>query len=147
MDNEKYYTPTIEEFHVGFEYEEFETKELTPRHIKKICQACDMEFINAIFIDKLKSIIRVKFLSAEDIESCGFKEIPKSEFSSYSSIKFILNNGRYYVHLSCLFLSSGCVIEIQTSVEENSARTLVVHSIRIKNKSELLKLMKMLNIK
>lgn len=65
MEN-KYYTPTLEEFHVGFEYQQktISTKEwvdVNYTHLDK-----DTKYI----IDENR--IRVKHLDQEDIESCGF---------------------------------------------------------------------------
>lgn len=80
MEN-KYYTPTIEEFCVGFEYE-YKEKKVWKKDELDIsgmtsgdCGADhyvenDIDFI----LDKLKSNdIRVKYLDREDIESFGFK--------------------------------------------------------------------------
>jgi hypothetical protein len=62
----KYYTPEIEEFHVGFEYERCDdgyswVKDVYPRateHIK---------------LENFLPYTRVKYLDREDIESLGFK--------------------------------------------------------------------------
>ena len=64
MEN-KYYTPSIEEFHVGFEYEieepdgSYTKQELTVRDSLE-------------FIDDHSSEFRVKYLDIDDIESLGF---------------------------------------------------------------------------
>lgn len=67
MSNEKYYTPEIEEFHVGFEYEAL-------WGIENV----DGEWLKETFSDKqstndLEDVIRVKHLDREDIESFGFE--------------------------------------------------------------------------
>ena len=63
MKEEKYYTPSIEEFHVGFEYEVFDN----------LHKAWNKE--NNFFLQQgdFKDPIRVKFLDREDIESLGWK--------------------------------------------------------------------------
>lgn len=71
-EKNKYYTPEVEEFHVGFEYEWQEekgqkwTKEVTPNEI------------SLEGYDEQKDRVRVKHLDREDIESfnkTGFEEI------------------------------------------------------------------------
>lgn len=82
MEN-KYYTPDIEEFHVGFEYERLDI-EWRPCTVKPIGNI-DVEAINEeIYGD----IIRVKYLDREDIESFGF------EYSFDSSDRY--GNRTYY---------------------------------------------------
>ena len=69
MDN-KYYIPSIEEFHVGFEYE------ILTNYTKENEK---WEFVNNPFtIERLEIFIenkhvRVKYLDKDDIESLGFK--------------------------------------------------------------------------
>ena len=70
---DKYYTPKIEEFHVGFELE------------LKLHELKEWEkhtFTNKETIDGLQPLIennkiRVKYLDIEDIESLGWKYLPK----------------------------------------------------------------------
>lgn len=69
MEN-KYYTPTIEEFHVGFEYEYCSIEDTKPIWTKdsfgKIITSTTMlEF-------QFKRGVRVKYLDREDIESLGW---------------------------------------------------------------------------
>ena len=83
MEN-KYYTPSIEEFHVGFEYEieepdgSYTKQELTVRDSLE-------------FIDDHSSEFRVKYLDIDDIESLGFKE---SEYKNTGC--FILDKYRLF---------------------------------------------------
>jgi len=74
---EKYYTPNISEFHVGFEYEEY--IDGRNKFIKKTIESTDLivlfgdETIFDCIIENLSlSKIRVKYLDKEDIESLGF---------------------------------------------------------------------------
>jgi len=66
---DKYYTPTIEEFHVGFEYEALEVKDNTWN--KDTFTEKDKFPIFKTGIEL--GWLRVKHLDREDIESVGFK--------------------------------------------------------------------------
>lgn len=68
----KYYTPSIEEFHVGFECEILNTDKWE----LKIITSCFIQTIDKIFRNPSMGVwpgIRVKYLDKEDIESLGFK--------------------------------------------------------------------------
>lgn len=81
LDELKYYTPKIEEFHFGFEYEVSNAlirgvlevrPELEWYHYKFInIKPYDLEFIEYNLNHKL-DMIRVKYLDREDVESLGF---------------------------------------------------------------------------
>ncbi len=81
MDVEnKYYTPSIEEFHVGFEYESEEDPRLG--HWEK--QVVNENTLLKYFSDKSDVEHRVKYLDREDIESYGFKFVREtSKFSVF----------------------------------------------------------------
>jgi len=65
MEDNKYYTPSIPELHVGFEYEQLNhMNEWIPMKIKGLYWIIDNLFI--------KERVRVKYLDREDIESFGF---------------------------------------------------------------------------
>ncbi len=148
MDNEKYYTPEISEYHHGFEYEYSYKNGIWRKEIFSIGLGDMDEMAGDWYEDSPNSpytICRVKYLDEEDIEKCGFTE--KQTRNSENWKDFTFDNGRYFVHINWLKLSTHSVVKIETSVEENSVRTLVIHSIRIKNISELRTLMQMLNIK
>jgi hypothetical protein len=74
MEESKFYVPTIEEFHVGFEYEQdydivlttLERYESETTWSPKIFKIEDYEFIDHLVIAKF---VRVKCLDREDIES------------------------------------------------------------------------------
>jgi len=176
MDEEnKFYVPNITEFHVEFEYEFkdwFTTKGTdavtgesdysgwqkgivtedfyySTEAIEKINNGkfgCDYQhpFDRIRYYIETKQI-RVRYLDKEDIESLGFKHIGGKMLKDVGQ-EYKWNNGRYWVHLNYTKLSDHCVLKIETSVEHYSVKTLVVHSIGIKNKSELIILMKQLNI-
>jgi hypothetical protein len=73
MEN-KYYQPSIEEFHVGFEYERSMSKF---EEIEWIKLTMSVNFLSLDDIDDeiIKEEIRVKYLDQSDIESLGFTNI------------------------------------------------------------------------
>ncbi|TXG79215.1 MAG: hypothetical protein E6R13_10255 [Spirochaetes bacterium] len=120
---EKYYTPDITEFHVGFEYEELEQGEWR----KTTSDGSDIYHIGKYYIKENK--IRVKYLDQSDIESLGWKMVwNDSHGTDYTFNDWQINisvNGNY------LQLFKG--------------KAPYFRGI-IKNKSELNKLMHQLNI-
>lgn len=75
MMEDKYYTPSLEEFHVGFEYEE-DDSEWSKRTFESYQ---DLEILND---DIIEGNIRVKKLDREDIESFGFDNyVPPKEYN------------------------------------------------------------------
>lgn len=127
---EKYYTPTIEEFHIGFEYE---IKNPNWRQYDKL-------IVNEDFFNKENGFsdywafkrgeVRIKLLDKEDIESLGFKW-GDLDAKSYKKDNFILQ--KY----------SNNEIAIFNTKAVNKMRFRGI----IKNKSELKKLMSQLKIK
>lgn len=91
LEQDKYYTPTIEEFHVGFEYEiidlssnNYQEDESKCKWDKKIIEESNFYSSykeNSLFESVLsyldKNRIRVKYLDKQDIESLGFKFLTK----------------------------------------------------------------------
>jgi len=77
-----YYTPEIEEFYVGFEYERFVPKSNTT---EEECWDKLLVSVNYLSLDDeiLEKKIRVKYLDKSDIESYGFK---------YLGLKFLSND-------------------------------------------------------
>lgn len=71
-EESKFYVPSIEEFHVGFEYE---CKIIGHNGVHWGKGIADVEFLLTSFpllVDGLDLIFRVKHLDREDIESLGF---------------------------------------------------------------------------
>ena len=148
---DKYYTPEISEFYIGFEYEE---QDFTYYDLNIVDDIWNKEIYNLDhFLDvvmdgewefDLKSNIeegriRVKYLNDEDIKSLGFAYISNSDM-------FIGSTKNYFTYITPIEFSYGTVLKIEVSVEKESEKTLVVHSILIKNKSELKKLLKQIGI-
>ncbi len=124
----KYYTPTIEEFHVGFEYQSLWGLE-----------GINEEWHDEVYSEKdcvnnLCGTLRVKHLDREDIESLGFE-------CTNDHIGFLT------------FKKQGCIIEL---APKNPNEAPVVRITRdsssskfegtIKNKSELKRILKQLGI-
>ena len=77
----KYYTPKIEEFHVGFEYEWY--LEFKNNWVKSKYEATDfLDHDGICFFDDYKTRVRVKYLDQEDIDSLGFEETMGQEYYS-----------------------------------------------------------------
>lgn len=153
MEN-KYYTPSIEEFHVGFEYEHchssisfvtlnFKTGEKENRtEPKKIWEKSifsgnefDVWKSSFRFNDSLKDgQIRVKYLDKEDIESLGFMQ----EGDSARYRKENLNILFYALaeSINPLVLTDRVVV-----IKDGE---YVKYSGVIKNKSELIRILKMI---
>lgn len=139
MEKDKYYTPSIEEFHVGFEYERLESHRVYYQDNAPIKQSWNKKKWSSkeTRIGNLECMItakeiRVKYLDKEDIESLGFeyirKDIERIVFH-YKSYKLVLFKNNNHILISddpySAFLFKGI----------------------IKNKSELKKLLEQLNIK
>tara|TARA_R110000822_G_scaffold67329_1_gene164012 strand:+ start:3367 stop:3774 length:408 start_codon:yes stop_codon:yes gene_type:complete len=134
MEKEKYYTPTIEEFHVGFEFE-FETG---IEGWKKFIIKNDRIDATLRNLETFKTQFRVKYLDGEDIESFGFKEDEKVKgFFNYKPnedfdrdrywLQFDMNNGKIWIRIS----------DEQSEVDFSGF---------LKNKSEFSRLLKQLSI-
>lgn len=69
---EKYYTPNISEFHIGFEYEEFiKSPDNNREWLKKQCTSLVM-LVEELDYKIDTNLIRVKYLDKQDIENKGF---------------------------------------------------------------------------
>jgi hypothetical protein len=138
MVNNKYYQPTIEEFHVGFECEakvliEENKCEWRPFIIKQP----NYEWMNVHTDGEYKTYtvpecVRVKYLDREDIESCGWKY--SDEVTYY-----------YTTDISCIRLSLEGKNNYSIYYLDNTNTNCIFQG-TIKNKSQLKKLMQQLNI-
>jgi len=127
MENtKKYYTPEIEEFHIGFEYEWLDENKLWNK-------ATPIEISRKNF-DEQTYGLRVKYLDKEDIESLGFEFIKEDKFSKYFKFQNFnlqtVKNGTHGIHIAQL---------------DEDGHSIVFKGI-VKNKSEFKKLIKQLNI-
>lgn len=81
---DKYYTPTIEEFRVGFEYE---SQDLCLNETCWVKEKYQGEELRTYLTDELeRKEIRVKQLDKEDIESLGFTFIKENIFKKETEI-------------------------------------------------------------
>lgn len=128
MEN-RYYTPEIEEFHVGFEYEHKDNGVWKQREIDRPNQisAIDMN-LRTPYMDGTP--IRVKYLDREDILDCGFKKINEGIFKMHES-----NFGMYFIP------SDNNRVEIYIDIYDYEGCVFIGH---IKNKNELKTLLKQL---
>jgi len=125
---DKYYTPDISEFHIGFEYERW----CNTVWNKYKYEPFDQDKISTIQYKIHDKHIRVKYLGKEDIESLGFKYI----MTSY--------DGYYKKGDSTLGIAYDGTIQI--TVRKDGMLEKEASGINIKNKSELKRLLKQLGI-
>ena len=158
--NMKYYTPEIEEFHVGFECE-FKNSIQGATWNKEICDVdtisiCYDSFEHEDYEGEFKDTFRVKYLDKEDIESLEFKFLPKNSLGNLThryEIKESFtridgsDNGddTSYWNLYLTHYPDRNRIIIKADVSCGSRDEKFFEG-RIKNKSELKKLLKQLNI-
>lgn len=136
MEN-KYYTPSIEEFFVGFECE-WQSKIRQESWNKQIC---DVDLINIAYDSFEHSDIeepfneqfRVKYLDSSDIEELGFISDPSGE-RYFEKEEYQLYLNIHPIHNITIYTSEYGDIKI-------------IFQGTIKNKSELKKVLNMLNIK
>lgn len=131
----KYYIPSIEEFHVGFEYEITDGYEW----VKKIFSHDDFntflykQLYNAI----TQELVRVKYLDKEDIESLGWNSIMKKNDLSTDTEYFLQKENIIFtlIHYN----------KIGITIYKNNTLGYIFKG-TIKNKSELKVLLKQLGI-
>lgn len=132
METNKYYTPTIEEFHVGFEYEVF-----CLTHWEKRKVSFSQLFEEGIDWGEFRQR-RVKYLDAEDIESLGFVKINNM---------FRLGNYNTFIDMSTGARIISFDDKLRTPNSDGTFKQYIIFKGFIKNKSELKKVLEMLNIK
>lgn len=153
MENNLYYTPTIEEFYVGFDYEikikdNWRKKSTT---ISDFSPISDYDGMSILEEDLISNIIRVKTLDQSDIESLGWAFKTKGPFRTwYTGSDSWFNNtiptgdsGRYWsFELSHDLKYNGIIIKAGT----NYGETDTFFEGTIKNKSQLKFIMTCLGI-
>lgn len=130
-EDNKYYIPEIEEFHVGFEYEYFKDN-----NWNEAASDLEVDEIYQLKSDIKEKIVRVKYLDKEDIESLGFKEQDEDDDFNYRKDNFQINT---YTRIG--EENKGLIIDLT----EDNGQALIFYGF-IKNKSELKTLCKQLNI-
>lgn len=148
-EENKYYTPSIEEFHEGFQYEfliperiytgtigtpDFKLFEIKLKWHKRFWNK------NEFRLSKYKpSTLRVKYLDKEDIESLDF------EFTSENKFNDLQRYNHIYKQYHIIIYNGKLSIYHTPEIEKQHFELCVFNGV-IKNKSELIKLMKQLNI-
>lgn len=134
----KYYTPEIEEFHIGFEYyfNDIGTdgEDLYDENTKAVIKdGTQIDDITRLQDGKPVYNLFVKYLDRQDVEELGLKLKIWDNGSGY----FTKDNYTFGIYSTGLF----CTIS-----QNDFGNNIMRFSGEIKNKSELKKLMKMLNI-
>ena len=146
MDN-KYYTPSIEEFHVGFEYEYYDV--IQDKWIITTIKTYDdmYECPNDMSIDGniCAKYIRVKYLDKDDIESLGFYEAKLKDSNDIVYLKDV-NQGFNTGYTVALSINHNSFVTISYKSFSSYMNKEYSIDVIIKNKSELAKLLKQLNI-
>jgi hypothetical protein len=146
MEN-KYYIPKIEEFFVGFKYESksgnnwlklvYEGDQVLKSYSYFDDSGCEYEAVE----DDLKdSLYRVKYLDKSDIESLGFKF---DGMRSKVPGNFGGTKDNLYLNYNPYNIDGYFTVNSKVRVWNN---TILIFEGVIKNKSELIKLLKQLNI-
>jgi hypothetical protein len=131
----KYYTPNIEEFHVGFEFYIKDDKNIFTNHFVKEDIFCRTDLLKKYIKE---NFYQIKYLDQEDIESLGFKLDQKNK-DGYSFIYRNMIDGDYM-----LWTKDFNKLEI-FNMMGNKTNEISFEGF-IKNKSELKKLLKQLQI-
>ena len=136
----KYYTPDIEEFCVGFEFET-RKKDLRPNLIYtdvSLYEWRSLKLSSYSFLEDDYSTdneYRVKYLDDADIEESGFRYIMDSYAGYYTNDK---------INIAWYWNQQG--LEISQVPDKNGWGGKKIFSGKIKNKNELIKLLKQLEI-
>ena len=142
MNDSNYYIPDISEFNVGFRYESLYKGEWVDSIFSinhKLCNEHYPTMGTEIMGCLHRGEIRVKYLDAEDIVDCGWALL---ETCCYQ----IKLDGHEYDNLLELFFRHGWTTISQGDVVTMRENWSDRFSGILKNKSELKKIMKLLNI-
>lgn len=167
-EQDKYYTPSIEEFHIGFEYEYLTDPRIPEKESSwDKCIIKDTNHFQSFLMCYEKDDfmeVRVKYLDKEDIESLGFELIDKKssiifdepmedyyrlyklgnnyiEYNSWYTSEINSNDKRYPKKNEKYTIYSKQFIE-----NENNFVTSTRFSGTIKNKSELKFILKSIGV-
>lgn len=134
---EKYYTPTEEEFHMGFEYEQ---NSFIPGFNPK------GDWGKQVYRGQLLSNPRVKYLDRDDIEACGWKYTGRSICLWFKKEVSDTPGGRHRL-THCQFSFEPKTRECKIEAFMGTSSEGVLFEGFLKNISELRRLMQQLNIK
>ena len=149
MEKSKYYTPDITEFCVGFEYETIYLKSVWTKEV--LYQMDCGWFFESYINDAVETEFRVKYLDREDIESLGFtffgennENLVNSSVNIYHNDELNLMLGHYY-NLGQIVIATKDPSKNETFSKTGQDPNRMGF-LKIKNKTELVKLLKQLNI-
>ena len=133
----KYYTPTIEEFHIGFEYE-ISTREGAWLKDTYMCNSK----VGVTFDDmpELAKISRVKLLDRSDIEDLGWEYVPYVSQGEQGDRWFDVHKKGKYTMISGGVKTNHVRIFIDSMLDDNLFQGT------IKNKGKLKDVLKMIGI-
>ena len=133
--DKKYYTPSIEEFHVGFEFEKLEGLEWFSHNIPPHYRVFSLG-------DELTNY-RVKFLDREDIESLGWNYTHSKNIFGLSKFgdSLFFNRTCNKLNYELTLVEQGRILILLRGFFSKGLDFLNI-DIDIKNKSELKRLMK-----
>lgn len=157
----KYYTPKAEEFHLGFEFEcHIDNGLISKSHYKEGQEWKRTEWGIFDYIKtKELSLVRVKHLDQEDIEELGFSKRSKGTWAGFIDYEYnTLIDGevdyflRASIHIPVMGDRWRILLHRNLSDDTNidnkikEAESSIVFDGKIKNKSELKRLMVQLGI-
>lgn len=131
----KYYTPSIDEFYLGFEYY-FKNSNEQPPSYYSYEEFGRYETLDELEDQILNDNIKVKYLDQNDIESLGWGQ------DDYDGTIFYKEKYTLIFNIFDFQESFGCVI-----LETIDLKECTIFSGYIKNKNELKKLMKQIGTK
>jgi hypothetical protein len=177
LKDNKYYTPDLEEFHIGFEYE-LETSHVAGvledkgyRHHRRMYPNTSFEdylevlktgmWIKTSFTERDDLVItrielgnkyiKTKYLDKDDIEELGWKSVPTDleNYKIVNTLTFIKDDYTLILYDKEILKEGGWNIpNMNIFIEDKNTKwKLFVFYGDIKNKSVLKQVMKMLNIK
>lgn len=152
-EENKYYTPKIEEFHVGFEFQNYvpDMGSFDEGYVSREFSLDYSVFIKNVYeLNRHNGCFRVKFLDKEDIEGEGWGNcqaptiiLHEGNITEYDSIWTF---DKYTLH-AWMNSPDAPTRFIRISVKISKKSQIIIFNGVIKNKSELKKIMEMLQVK
>lgn len=136
MEKNKYYTPEIEEFHIGFEFEEYIPGTNTEYSKQEYYTTSHFNMMYNTYSNNLQEgWARVKYLDQSDIESLGFEFTINPDFDFISKVQYDDTRGKVYYKILLSFGVKGPWVRVQ-------ANRTTLFAGHVKNKSELKRILK-----
>ncbi len=151
IDSNKYYTPSIEEFYVGFKYEKYDERLATYSNYPNKAETTnwhrftyDTKSIRLSQLDThlYNKTIRTKYLDADDLKSLGWiTDFLSGEMCTHKNSRWVFET--FTLHNLNGSVTKGFVIKDLKNIFGNQQD---IFRGQIKNYNELQKLMKQLGI-